>query len=405
MKHAFTAIMLSALLLCGCGAPAATSPAEDTAVNTPVSLPQAESQTPTAPSEETPVEEPDPIDTLLASLTLAEKAGQLFFPRCPADSAVEDIQTYHLGGYLLFGRDTKDSDGNWLTGEQFTETLQSYQSAAMADTGIPLLIGSDEEGGTVTRVSRNPNLFDRKFLSPQALWDARHDHGNVFAEDAWEKSNALLALGINVNLAPVCDVSTDPHDFIYARTLGQDAETTAETVRSVVSAMQSAGIGSVLKHFPGYGNNVDTHTGIAVDIRPMEAFASADLLPFAAGMEAGGGTTAVLVSHNIVECFDADLPASLSPVVHRYLREEMGFEGVVMTDDLAMEAVSAYAGDGNVAVMALQAGNDLLITTDYRTQIPAVISAVENGTLDEAIINNACRRVLQWKAKLGLLAE
>ena len=113
--------------------------------------------------------------------------------------------------------------------------------------------------------------------------------------------------------------------------------------------------------------------------------------------------TAVLVSHNIVECMDGELPASLSPNVHRILREELGFDGVVMTDDLAMDAVSAYAADGAVAVMALEAGNDLVLTTDYRTQIPKVIEAVENGTLDVSVIDTACRRVLRWKQALGLL--
>ena len=100
---------------------------------------------------------------------------------------------------------------------------------------------------------------------------------------------------------------------------------------------------------------------------------------------------------------DPDLPASLSPAVHEVLRQELAFTGVVMTDDLAMEAVSAYAEDGAVAVMALEAGNDLIITTDYRTQIPKVIEAVENGALDASVIENACRRVLTWKQELGLI--
>ena len=167
--------------------------------------------------------------------------------------------------------------------------------------------------------------------------------------------------------------------------------------------MTADGMGSVLKHFPGYGDNADTHTGIAVDDRPYEDFVNSDFLPFSAGFESGGDMTAVLVSHNIVECMDADLPASLSPEVHRILREELGFDGVVMTDDLAMDAVAAYAGEGAVAVMALEAGNDLVLTTDYRTQIPRVMETVETGTLDEAVINTACRRVLRWKQSLGLL--
>ena len=328
------------------------------------------------------------LQTLLDSMTLEEKVGQLFFVRCPETNAVEDISTYHLGGYLLFGRDFKDGD-NWLTKEQFLEKIQSYQDAAE----IPLFIGSDEEGGTVTRASRNPNLFSEPFKSPQAIYSA--DGMEALAQDALDKSQALLDLGINVNFAPVCDVSTNPGDFIYDRTLGQDAETTADYITRTVLTMGDAGEMAVLKHFPGYGNNADTHTGIAVDDRPMETFENSDLLPFKAGIEADAPF--VLVSHNIVNCMDPDLPASLSPAVHKVLREECGFEGIAITDDLAMDAVQAYAKDGAVAVMALQAGNDMVITTDYRTQIPAVIEAVKNGTLEESVIDSACFRVLKCK--------
>ena len=328
------------------------------------------------------------LQTLLDSMTLEEKVGQLFFVRCPTENAVEDISTYHLGGYLLFSRDFKDGD-NWLTKEQFLEKIQSYQDAAE----IPLFIGSDEEGGTVTRASRNPNLFSETFKSPQKL----NYIGGIeeILRDTDTRSRELRALGINVNFAPVCDVSTDPKDFIYDRTLGQDANMTADYVRLVVPAMTEGGTLPVLKHFPGYGNNVDTHTGIAVDQRPMETFENSDLLPFQAGIDVGAPF--VLVSHNIVTCMDADLPASLSPAVHRFLRETCGFEGIAITDDLAMDAVQAYAKNGAVAVMALQAGNDMSITTDYRTQIPAVIAAVQDGTLDESVIDNACLRVLRCK--------
>ena len=383
---------------------------------------QKEESVPPEPEVETvepepapePIPEPTPeelaaeeVEAILADMTVEEKVGQLFFVRCPAENAAEDVATYHLGGYILFARDFKDAAGNWLTREQLESNISSYQNAALNDTGIPLLIGSDEEGGTVTRASRNPNLFDSKFKSPQAIAKTAHDQGDVFAEDAWERSNALLTLGINVNLAPVCDVSTNPNDFIYDRTLGQDAGATATFVSSTVNAMKDAGIGSVLKHFPGYGSNVDTHTGIAVDERPFETL-SLDFLPFEAGILVGEDalgrqTTSVLMSHNIITCLDAELPASLSPEVHRLLREHLLFDGVVMTDDLAMEAVSAYSEDGAVAVMSLLAGNDLVLTSDYRTQIPKVLEAVENGTLSMELIDTACRRVLTWKQALGLI--
>ena len=384
------AAMLTLLVLfslAACGAP--PTPEE------PVPPVQEELPAVEPPPPATEPEPPaDPVEELLTSMTLEEKVGQLFFVRCPAENAAEDVSAYHLGGYILFGRDTKDK-----TADALIQTIQSYQDAA----AVPLLIGVDEEGGTVVRVSSNPHLRASKFQSPQKLFAG----GGMEAvtADAREKDILLDALGFNVNLAPVADVSTDPGDFIYNRAFGRDAAATADYVSAVTAQMAADGMGSVLKHFPGYGNNADTHTGIAVDDRPYEDFVNGDFLPFLAGMEAGGSTTAVLVSHNIVECMDAELPASLSPNVHRILREELDFDGVVMTDDLAMEAVSAYAGDGAVAVMALEAGNDLVLTTDYRTQIPKVMEAVENGALDEAVIDTACRRVLRWKQSLGLLAE
>ena len=400
MKRLLAAVLaaLTLISLAACGEKTPSPPEGPVPpVQEEPAVPAPEPEPPAPTAEELAEQQ---IDGLLSSMTLEEKVGQLFFVRCPAENAVEDVSTYHLGGYILFGRDIKDSAGDWLTEEQFIQILQSYQDAA----AIPLLIGVDEEGGTVARVSRNPNLFPNGTCkSPQYLLSHQQESHNVFSADAWEKNSRLQLFGINVNLAPVCDVSTDPSAFIYDRTLGQDAQATAAYVTSVVTAMRDCGMGSVLKHFPGYGDNADTHTGIAVDDRPYEDFVNEDFLPFQAGIEAGGSTTSVLVSHNIVECMDPDLPASLSPNVHRILREELGFDGVVMTDDLAMEAVSAYAGDGAVAVMALEAGNDLVLTTDYRTQIPKVMEAVENGALDGAVIDTACRRVLRWKQALGLL--
>ena len=388
MKSVLSAL-LSALLvlsLAACGSPAA-APSSSGAASSPD--PEEQSRQEQEALEEARQQR---IWDLVSSMTLEEKVGQLFFVRCPADSAVEDVSTYHLGGYLLFGRDTKDKTANELI-----QTIQGYQDAA----AIPLLIGVDEEGGTVVRVSSNPHLRSEKFASPQRLY-ALGGMDRVLT-DTREKDVLLRALGFNVNLAPVADVSTYPGDFIYDRSFGQDAAATSGYVSAVTGRMRADGMGSVLKHFPGYGSNADTHTGIAVDIRPYEDFVNGDFLPFLAGMAAGGDTAAVLVSHNIVECMDPDLPASLSPAVHNLLRQDLGFDGVVMTDDLAMDAVGAYAGDGAVAVMALQAGNDMVVTTDYRSQIPKVLEAVENGSLEETVIDAACRRVLRWKQALGLL--
>lgn len=332
------------------------------------------------------------IQELLSSMSVEEKVGQMFFVRCPDTGAAEAVSQYKLGGYILFGRDFKGK-----TAEQVRSDIDSYQSAA----GVPLLIGTDEEGGTVVRASSNPNLFPHVCQSPQALY-AQGGMDSII-QDARQKSLTLLDLGVNVNLAPVADVSTDPNDFIYDRSFGQDAQATADYVSNVVQAMNAEGIGSVLKHFPGYGNNADTHTGVAIDQRPYETFETSDYLPFTAGIQAGAD--AVLVSHNVMSCVDSQLPASLSPAVHQELRNTLGFQGVIMTDDLAMEAVAAYATNESAAVMAVQAGNDMIVTTDFQTQIPQVVEAVNNGTIDEAQIDQSVTRILQWKYDLGLLGH
>lgn len=382
-------IALLALLLCltlpACGRQEADAP----------DVPDTPAVDP-APPEKTPEElNEERLNARIAEMTLEEKVGQLFFVRCPETDTVEDVETYHLGGLLLFGRDYKDAGGAWLTEDAFTSALASYQAAA----DIPLFIGSDEEGGTVTRASRNPNLFSSPLKSPQELYAAAGMDGLL--EETLRYNERLKALGINVNFAPVCDVSTDENDFIHARSFGKDAQATADYISRVVPEYESAGVACVLKHFPGYGNNVDTHTGIAVDERSYETFETSDFLPFSAGIAAGAPF--VLVSHNIVNCMDDTLPASLSPKVHEILRGTLGFDGLIVTDDLAMDAVRSYAQDGSVAVLALQAGNDMIVTTDYQTQIPQVIAAVQAGEIDEREIDAHVYRVLHEKQALGLI--
>ena len=349
-----------------------------------------------APPEKTPEElAEERLNERIAQMTLEEKVGQLFFVRCPETNAAEDVKTYHLGGLLLFGRDYKDADGNYLSKDAFTAQVQSYQDAA----DIPLFIGSDEEGGTVTRASRNGNLFSSPLASPQELYASLGMDGLLSTTLSYNQ--ALRSLGVNVNFAPVCDVSTDRSDFIYARSFGKDAQATADYIGRVVPAYADAGVACVLKHFPGYGNNADTHTGVAADERSYETFETSDFLPFSAGIAAGAPF--VLVSHNVVNCMDETLPASLSPKVHEILRGTLGFDGVAVTDDLAMDAVKAYAQDGRVAVLALQAGNDMIVTTDYQTQIPQVIDAVKSGEIDEREIDAHVYRVLHEKQALGLI--
>ena len=380
------AFLLSLLLLCGCAA----QEAAQTSVSTVA--PTAAPTTPptTAPTQRAPTEPEDPIRLMLNQMSLEERVGQLFLARCDANTAVTDLQTYHLGGFVLFAQDFEGQ-----TPDSLREKLTSYQSAAK----IPMLIAVDEEGGTVTRVSRYSAFRASPFLSPREYFAQGGMELVVQAEE--EKSQLLHDLGISVNLGPVCDLADDPQAFMYQRSMGSDIQTVSDFVTGTVQIMGENSIGSALKHFPGYGNNTDTHTGMAVDSRTLDELAQRDLLPFAAGIQAG--CDAILVSHTIVEAFDPSLPASLSPAVHQYLREDMSFSGVILTDDLVMQAITDTYGAGEAAVMAVLAGNDLLCSTEYATQYQAVLDAVLEGRIDIDVLNQAVRHVLQWKIDLGLL--
>lgn len=380
------AFLLSLLLLCGCAA----QEAAQTSVSTVA--PTAAPTTPptTAPTQPAPTEPEDPIRLMLNQMSLEERVGQLFLARCDANTAVTDLQTYHLGGFVLFAQDFEGQ-----TPDSLREKLTSYQSAAK----IPMLIAVDEEGGTVTRVSRYSAFRASPFLSPREYFAQGGMELVVQAEE--EKSQLLHDLGISVNLGPVCDLADDPQAFMYQRSMGSDIQTVSDFVTGTVQIMGENSIGSALKHFPGYGNNTDTHTGMAVDSRTLDELAQRDLLPFAAGIQAG--CDAILVSHTIVEAFDPSLPASLSAAVHQYLREDMSFSGVILTDDLVMQAITDTYGAGEAAVMAVLAGNDLLCSTEYATQYQAVLDAVLEGRIDIDVLNQAVRHVLQWKIDLGLL--
>lgn len=332
---------------------------------------------------------PGPVEALLDGMTLPQQAAQLFLTRVPADG-VPFAQA--PGGYILFAGDFADKTA---------AEVQAMTAALQQSARVPLLVAVDEEGGGVTRVSGFEALRpEGPFSSPQQLY-AQGGMEAVEA-DAAEKAALLQSLGINVNMAPVCDVSQDPADFIYSRTFGADAAATSMYVDRVVRAMERAKLGNVLKHFPGYGPSADTHTGSAYDGRPYEVFETQDFLPFAAGIDAGADC--VLVSHNVMACVDGDSPASLSLGVHNLLREKLGFAGVVMTDDLMMEAVAARYTPGEAAVAAVLAGNDMLCTPSYEEGLAAVVEAVERGVVPATRVRESAARVLRWKLDLGLLA-
>jgi len=324
---------------------------------------------------------------ILNNMSLEEKIGQMFLARCPEDEYLSLYLSMNPGGFILFGRDFYEK-----TKEEVIKNINYYQE----NSTIPMIIGVDEEGGTVVRVSSNPNLAPIPFKSPQDLFES--GGYEEIKRDVQEKSELLKSLGINLNLSPVADVATDPEDFIFERSFGRPAEETAQYVKIVVEAAKENKISSTLKHFPGYGNNIDTHTGSAYDKRPYEVFLHSDFIPFKAGIEAGAES--ILVSHNIVEAIDAEQPASLSKKVIDILRNDMKFTGIVITDDLSMGAVSETASPETMAVLA---GNDMLIVSNLEASYNILLSAVSSGDISEDRIDESVLRIIKWKYYLGLI--
>ena len=397
----YISALLIAALLTGCAASGASAskPAESPEVSAPAASGPIAEPTEEPTPEPTPDPTPEPTEEpalalakeLLAGMSLKEKAGQMIMARCPGDTAPQIAAQYALGGYVMFGVDFENKSA-----QQVTDDITAIQASAK----LPMLISVDEEGGTVNRVSSNPQLRDSRFMSPKKLFET--GGWDSIAFDTREKCALLSSLGINVNLAPVCDLASEG-SFMYDRSFSPDAEETSRYVKTVVEIMTENSMGSALKHFPGYGDNVDTHTGSALDERSYESFVNSDFLPFKAGIEAGAGS--VMVNHNVVACMDDERPASLSPEVHRVLREELGFQGVILTDDLDMDAITEFAAASGLSpyVLAVQAGNDMLCCGDYETAATDVINAVTDGTLTEERLDESVLRILLWKIQLGLI--
>lgn len=330
------------------------------------------------------------IDSIIAQMTVEEKVGQLFFIKDDGRFRSNILAQYPVGGIILFDGDFKGKSA---------QNLKDYISAFQENSNYPLLIGVDEEGGTVIRLSKYSTYADAPFQSPRNLYSA--GGFEAISDDTVLKSELLLSYGINVNFAPVCDISGNPEDFMYNRSVSGDVDVVSEFAALSVSVMHDEGIGSVLKHFPGYGSNGDTHTDVIRDSRDYDTFAEEDFKPFQAGIDAGADC--VLVSHNIVECMDSDMPASLSYEVHRILRSELGFNGVIITDDLMMRGVSTYVDENESAVQAILAGNDMILSTYYDVQYQAVLDAVNEGVITEARLDASVRRILRWKYSLGIM--
>ena len=327
---------------------------------------------------------------VLDSMTLEQKVAQMMLVGVVDEATANAAAKAGVGALCLFAKPFKGK-----TKSQVIAMTAKMQSNAK----VQMILSADEEGAPINRVSLNTNLRSEPFPNGKSLyasggWDA-------VIRSTKEKSELLLSLGVNVNLAPVADVPLDKSNYIADRCFSLDAEETAEYIRTVVTQMKQDKLGSTLKHFPGYGGSVDTHKSMGYDTRDYSAFTERDFLPFIAGIEAGAD--AVMVSHNIVKCMDSKNPASLSPAVHNILREDLGFTGVIISDDLGMNAITEFTSGKNPAVAAVLAGNDMVAYSDYKTSIQAIVKAVKDGTIPQSQIDASVLRILKWKRFLGLI--
>ena len=323
----------------------------------------------------------------LQEMSLSEKISQVLLVHYQNKNNVELQEKYQFGGFIFFEKDFKDK-----TKEEVLNMITELQTASK----IPVLTAVDEEGGTVTRISHNKNLVESPFKSPQELYQ----EGGLekIQEDVKYKSQILKELGLNLNLAPVVDVSTDKNDYIYKRTLGLPTEEVSKYAEAVIETSKNTGVSYTLKHFSGYGNNTDTHKGTSEDYKSYEDIVKYDLPPFDAGIKKGA--EAIMNSHNIVMSIDSENPASLSKKVHDILRQDLEFTGIIITDDLNMGALKNIP---NKEVKALLAGNDLLITSNYEESYNNILNGINNNLISEEELNHSVFRLLAWKYYKNLI--
>lgn len=337
---------------------------------------------------------------LASDLTLEEQIGQLLmvgFPgTTPTPQLIKLIQQYHVGNIIFFSRNVQSA-------RQLHELTSSLQEIAReAGQRQPLLIAIDQENGMVQRLGEDATIFPGNM----AL-------GAVGTEQsAYEVALAagleLRALGVNLNLAPVVDVNNNPaNPVIGVRSFGEDPRQVARLACAQIRGYQDAGVATCIKHFPGHGDTAtDSHLAMPTVPYEMDRLENVELIPFKSGIAAG--TDCVMTAHIYFPALmgATNLPATLSPaVIRQLLREQLGFQGVILTDCLEMNAVSETVGVGRGAVLAQQAGNDLiLISHRYDRQLAgleALKAAVQSGEIAPEAIREAAERVLALKRRLG----
>ena len=323
------------------------------------------------------------LSNIVQAMTIEDKAGQLLLVLDSKNLLTDQT----MSGCVLFEDDFANKSRN-----EVIENIERYQSNAK----YPMIIAVDEEGGSVVRVSKY--LRDNRFRLPQDVY--KSGGMDSIISDATEKSEYLKEFGINVNLAPVADVATNEDDYIYRRSFGVDADATSNYVRNVVMAMSNIKMGSVLKHFPGYGSAPGSG-GTYHDSRDFNSLKNNDLLPFKAGIEAGANS--ILVTNNIIDSVDNQNPATLSKDIHDLLREDLKYNGVIMTDDVTDLNNNEFGNDSEIVIKAIKAGNDLIMTSRPQIYFESLIAAINNDELCLNELDLSVLRVIAWKDSLDII--
>lgn len=339
------------------------------------------------------------VRDILAGMTLREKVCQMMLV---TPSAITGVTTVTSAGettraalekYPVGGLDYNKS--NMVSKQQVAQMLANAQSYSE----IPLILTCDEEGG---RVARLMNTIGTTWVD--AMLSYKDDGPEVARSNARTIAQDMSALGFNMDLAPVADVWSNPKNTVIGdRAYSDDFDQAVSLLPSAVEGFQEGGVACVLKHFPGHGDSSeDSHYGSVYIYKTLDQLRAQELRPFQAAIDAGAD--AVMMGHLIVQDVSGEPAVFSYEMVTELLRGEMGFRGVVMTDALNMKAISDHYTNAQVAVMAVQAGVDILLCPiDLDGTINALISAVESGEISEERIDESVLRILQLKENRGIL--
>lgn len=325
------------------------------------------------------------------SMSSEELAGQLIIGYCPTNSEADTAASYYnLSGYLY----TSSNFYN-MTMDQIKSTISTHKQS----TKIPMIAAVVEEGGAKNTLSDLDAFYEYEFASPRTTFA----NGGIdeLKRVEGEKAHMLASVGINLNLGTVCDMATESNHIMYSRSLGGTVDETSEYVEEVVKVSQNKGVSATLKHFPGYGTLPDPNVHVVVDERSASEFESTDYKPFESGAKAG--VHCIMMSSVLVRNLDAKCISSLSPYMHTVLRDDLDYTGLIITDNLDAADFSEYSGGKNVYVQAIIAGNDQIIVSNIDTAYNAILSAINDGTLDLETVQKACTRVLAYKRAAGIL--